>query len=121
MTVESRQQDTAKPTPGPWRYRDTGWGAYGIYCDGYRAAEGPIGLLGRTSQNEPTDEANARLIAAAPDLLEALEALGRAAAAFLLELDDYEFSGPVPAQDKAATLDAMLGNARAAIQKARTG
>ena len=56
--------DTQKHTPGPWKLE----------------REGKIRLLVRTQPDRcyafhPDDEANARLIASAPDLLEALKAL----------------------------------------------
>lgn len=67
---------TMKHTPGPWRIE---LGRYGVP----RAIRGPesaefrniINWNGLSSPSRPESVANARLIAAAPDLLEALEML----------------------------------------------
>jgi hypothetical protein len=57
-------------TPGPWRVGDGGsWGAMVKDGNGDGICIPCSGRLG------PTDAANARLIAAAPELLEALRAL----------------------------------------------
>ena len=60
----------AKHTPGPWKsYEDDGFiNLMVVDAEGYYIAE----AMGRTKKNM---EANARLIAAAPELLEALEKL----------------------------------------------
>lgn len=54
-----------KPTPGPWRIAANG---VQIYADGDRAV-----CLVQQKIDKAVEDANARLIAAAPDLLEALE------------------------------------------------
>ena len=89
-----------KHTPGPWRVVDS-WNDYMV--EGQNGEEiiwqdGP--------HNTPTiNKANARLIAAAPDLLEALESMLQS---FLItqSLDDYP-------------IDAPCNKARAAIAKAK--
>lgn len=61
---------TAKHTPGPWRAERTGpWDGW----DGWEviAKDGATVCNGLGSQRNPIREANARLIAAAPELLEA--------------------------------------------------
>lgn len=69
---------TAKHTPGPWRAELTGSSPVKIIADndivGY-AVYGPLQDVDTEHQGGvPTAEANARLIAAAPDLLAALKA-----------------------------------------------
>jgi len=59
----------ANPTPGPWAYDKCEIdGRYSIYH------MGPIAYCGDTTFEPGDGEANARLIAAAPDLLAACEA-----------------------------------------------
>lgn len=69
-------------TPGPWK-ADLGEAFHVREQDGGRIAtlifmDGPFGFNGRRNPDEVA--ANARLIAAAPDLLEALEATTKALA-----------------------------------------
>jgi hypothetical protein len=59
----------AKHTPGPWEVRE---GAYIFAPDGSYVAK-TTGNIKDYQENAKTEEANARLIAAAPDLLAALE------------------------------------------------
>lgn len=74
-------------TPGPWTFRafgshgPSGPSAYRIYADD------AISYIADLGDYSALDEANARLIAAAPDLLEALERVG---ASFVQEVDDRE-------------------------------
>lgn len=80
--------NTAKPTPGPWRIaRFSGSGEAMRENDGAWMISGPDGPVGRATMQaaakrgqghstpDPEGEANARLIAAAPELLEALRRL----------------------------------------------
>ena len=66
-------------TPGPWTYRDTDNDAFEISTDGthyYREGIATVWSAAATYTDlRNTGEANARLIAAAPDLLEAAQAL----------------------------------------------
>lgn len=58
-------------TPGPWRAEPTGpWDGWEVV-----AKDGATVCNGLGSQREPIRAANARLIAAAPELLEALQRL----------------------------------------------
>lgn len=56
----------SKHTPGPWVSKDTDFGTF-VYCERDYLITGPL--------NERSDGDNARLIAAAPDLLESLTLL----------------------------------------------
>ncbi|WP_127812463.1 hypothetical protein [Bordetella avium] len=60
---------TTKHTPGPWKCQLAKSGSGRLQVSGPRGEQ--IAILWRSSKE--TTEANARLIAAAPDLLEALE------------------------------------------------
>lgn len=67
-----------KHTPGPWGVDDAGGEApFGVFAEDGDAVcyltENPMGGLGLREYAE--DQANARLIAAAPDLLEAAKAV----------------------------------------------
>ena len=59
-----------KHTPGPWTYAI----GQGLYEQRYVIDSTPGRALAVCAGFEPRNEANARLIAAAPELLEALEA-----------------------------------------------
>lgn len=80
-----------KHTPGPW---EIGYGdnshSLGVFTKKMLdtgTAEPPICLVSPITLANDTDNANARLIAAAPELLEALEAVRRHG---LIEKDGYE-------------------------------
>lgn len=101
-----------KHTPGPWRYGapwdkpNGGRTIFGRHVDEY-IADVYAGHHADDSVDGPRGEANARLIAAAPDLLAALEAY---------VAGDFEAQGStLAAQRHNARRDA----ARAAIAKAR--
>ena len=88
----------AKHTPGPW------------LADGasvYEERDDFSVICNFWSSSLPEWEANARLIAAAPDLLEALEQL-------VIEYDDVELANAEP-----SSLTAAFNAARAAIAKAK--
>lgn len=96
-----------KHTPGPWKPWMTGF-------DNQSFAIGPNGktpIAKTLGGNKETNEANARLIAAAPDLLEALK---ECAAWF--ELDKHR-QNPVFASASSIGVQMVL-NAKAAIAKA---
>lgn len=98
-------------TPGPWRanrfsitaagsvdtYSGTVWGCIAYAEELYDNSD----LEGRQWSTSGDREANARLIAASPDMLEALEALAE-------EVEEYELGNPN-----------VLRKARAAVAKAR--
>lgn len=86
-------------TPGPWFVRDHEYGEF-VYCKNGYIISGPI--------NKRTDGANARLIAAAPDLLEALKAFLRAPS----------IGSNGPGSSTIVVQDFNLRAARAAIAKA---
>ena len=90
-------------TPGPWRYERTD----GIPVNGRHMISGAVpGYLAEVRDCVSGDvQANARLIAAAPDLLAALETAYMALIGYL------------PAHRNDVT-DAAIGAARAAITKA---
>ena len=92
----------SKHTPGPWRVVDS-WNDHMV-----ESQNGEEIIWQDGPHDTPTiNEANARLIAAAPDLLEALESMLQS---FLItqSLDDYP-------------IDAPCNKARAAIAKAKGG
>ena len=60
-------REAMKHTPGPWNYDRSG---YSLYVNSGRELVTALSMDGKRLE---TSEANARLIAAAPDLLEALE------------------------------------------------
>lgn len=76
---------SAQHTPGPWMQTCSGdWQASNDYCSnvtwtGISGADGSIVALPVTSghHSDPTFDANARLIAAAPELLEALSRIAQ--------------------------------------------
>lgn len=99
------KRENAKHTPGPWRTKREGFST--IYV------EAPIGggwvqeiaACGPTNDGSAQQEANARLIAAAPELMEALQGL--------VAVLDRQLHSP-----HAAERASPLGRARAAIAKA---
>ena len=63
-----------KHTPGPWKAENgTGSGGKGWGCWEVFACDGPETYIAGSNRDNPDQEANARLIAAAPELLEALQ------------------------------------------------
>ena len=75
---------TTKHTPAPWRVSRAdhdGAGVHAIACVAWCGVSSTYGQTPETTQHIDADEcaANARLIAAAPDLLDALEEYHRVA------------------------------------------
>lgn len=98
------QTETAPHTPGPWESHIAFDGSYPITrTDGFRLAETYPG-------DDPESRANARLIAASPALLEALQA---AAETLDTALD--------PSNLDEEMVKSALAQARAAIQQATNG
>ena len=91
-------------TPGPWNYAgpsDIGRDTYSIY------GNGPLAHTAGPSDYGDAAEANARLIAAAPELLEACEVANR----FFEQNDDFtDGEYPIPG---------FILDMRIAIKKAR--
>lgn len=96
---EGFAKERAAHTPAPWNIYVADYGRRFIETD-FRA-------LVATCERLPETEANARLIAAAPELLEALEA-----AAIRLEILERKYTGGT---------DWCTSLARAAIAKAKDG
>ncbi len=94
---------SSKHTPGPWNWAKSDInGRYSIYRNG------PLAYCGDTTAVDGDGEANARLIAAAPDLLVALQSFDDA-------FSHYCDGDPSPEEW------AALKAARAAIAKATGG
>ena len=89
---------TAKHTPGPWHL-----GKEGYYFQSVRDQNEHITADVNITRSDGEGGANARLIAAAPDLLAALEAI-------------IKMIGPYAGQGR---MDAEIAAARSAIAKAR--
>lgn len=98
-----------KHTTGPWTHRRAFSKGEEIGC-----VVMPMGYDLSTSNNEE-NEANARLIAAAPDLLEALEGLLKATR---MAHGWAQNCGPQYADDDAVFVGEWIDEARAAIAKA---
>lgn len=68
----------AKHTPGPWRVFNHSWSDTSILADGFDHGICLLDINHATEESQEADEAlmaaNARLIAAAPELLDALKA-----------------------------------------------
>lgn len=99
-------------TPGPWRWHANPHGGARVVTTGVAVAD----VLARGGVPHPAQEhceANARLISAAPDMLEALEALQHADKCFC----DAGFAGP----DHHPRHSDECEKARAAIDKAKGG
>ncbi len=116
---------STKHTPGPWMAEQDQKGRWRVYCDAY-SDEAP--LVAKGSQVWPMSEEDAHLIAAAPDLLEALRAL--AGARDVTYYDDSDRSSGTyqvcivchemaeKASEIAHDASCIVGKARAAIAKA---
>lgn len=107
-------------TPGPWRLGSPGIGVGVQGADGTWVVTNVGGTGGYTLRPDGTHddsgEANARLIAASPDLLEALRALLEAVEWSSTAMPDAMPLGAwLTASDR---MKATLGGARAAIAKA---
>ena len=95
-----------KATPGPWNCNHSSASGYDIVCSENSPTD--VCVISRRDKTTGEIDANARLIAAAPELLAALETAYMALIGYL------------PAHRNDVT-DAAIGAARAAITKAKGG
>lgn len=102
----------SKHTPGPWTYLRNPEGTRWIID------AGAFHAIAATAGYEPDNEANARLIAAAPEMLDALEAVWK----YSLVIESSVRRGDGPEQ-YAGVLEALrlVKEVRAAIAKAEGG
>jgi hypothetical protein len=101
-----------KHTPGPWRvihFRGSIADDFAVYTDG---RENDHLVVGEFTGHPRTRLANARLVAAAPDLLDVLTAAENA----LAVAASYR---PITRSPDGDRIDAALARARAALAKAR--
>lgn len=66
-----KAQESARYTAGPWKVWEKGWGMFSVDS----ATREICSVWSRTDQPKTIPDANARLIAAAPELLEACQML----------------------------------------------
>ena len=102
-------EQKAAHTPGPWKFGKELTARSGEWLVSFDAGSKGRGIaIAETRAGSGNEEANARLIAAAPELLAALETAYMALIGYL------------PAHRNDVT-DAAIGAARAAITKAKGG
>lgn len=99
-------EQKAAHTPGPWNCNRSSASGYDIVCSENSPTD--VCVISRRDKTTGEIDANARLIAAAPELLAALETAYMALIGYL------------PAHRNDVT-DAAIGAARAAITKAKGG
>ena len=118
---------SAKHTPGPWAVRDDGMDYTCPIIDSPSVGRGYYASIATATQRDPhpregggipiaTARANARLIAAAPDLMEAIVRLE-----FAAQCRDNTMGDPCRLIAVKAELAAAAAQARAAIAKATGG
>jgi hypothetical protein len=108
----------SKHTPGPWVRGTTSGGALGVWQAGSPADSPEICIV--ASSPSERDWNNARLLAAAPDLLDALRALLAWSEDAEVKIDGEWGSGRTLGDIAAdGDLSDEIANARAAIAKAR--
>ena len=105
----------SKHTPGPWFHEPTGDGLERLIT-GWPSENTctVVGVVDGNKTSQETTEANARLIAAAPELLEALEALGDWLAHGLAKPE-----GAKPTAADMQRCEELGRQARAAVDKAK--
>ena len=80
--------EQCKHTPAPWRYHKSEHDHDFIITGSNENGGSVLPILGRTHNFPNNNEANARLIAAAPELLEALKQTLEAMESAAFEIDD---------------------------------
>ena len=102
---------SAQHTPGPWKVLEHSWSDTSIVAEGFDHGICLLDINYATEESQEADEAqmaaNARLIAAAPDLLAVLQTIVRVA-------DGRQISGNLILDENSPLMDA----ARDAINKA---
>ena len=82
---------SAQHTPGPWKVLEHSWSDTSIVAEGFDHGICLLDINHATEESQEADEAlmaaNARLISAAPDLLEALRGVLRVADRATVEFD----------------------------------
>jgi hypothetical protein len=107
-----------KHSPSPFLVESSPFqGQQGNEIPSFRIHDAEGNPVAETDSGKPEDqqEADARLLATAPDMLDALEAQTEAAQAVIDAWSEGDLAGAV------RMLDASLADARAAIAKARGG
>ena len=86
----------SKFTPGPWKVLEHSWSDTSIVAEGFDHGICSLDINHATEDSQEADEAlmaaNARLIAAAPDLLAALQSAADSLAQMALDRNDKELA-----------------------------
>jgi len=97
---------TTKHTPGPWRAFEHSWCDTSIVADGFDHGICSLDINHATEESQEADAAlmaaNARLIAAAPDLLESLHEIRALAHDDIADPDDRAVRGRIVAMARDA-------------------
>ena len=80
---------SAAHTPGPWHTKREGFSTVYVEASLGNGWVQEVAACGPTAAGQDQQEANARLIAAAPDLLEALESVTRTSGRMPITSDPY--------------------------------
>jgi hypothetical protein len=99
-----------KPTPGPWRVIGSS-----VYAGRTPVAECRLGIAGERGPSYDEQCANARAIAAVPELIKALQEFDEAFGEFHGEMHDHHSTAYRKAGDRLAK---AIKQARAALAKA---
>ena len=107
-------EEKAAHTPGPWKFGKELTARSGEWLVSFDAGSKGRGIaIAETRAGSGNEEANARLIAAAPDLLAACKSM--------IEWDDREKDHAVDFSARMSLCEAAFNAARAAIAKAKGG
>ena len=117
MSQITEPRETGGHTPGPWRIFEHSWSDTSVLAEGFDHAVCLLDINHATEESQASDEAvmaaNARLIAAAPDLLQALNI----AAQFMSIASDWEID-VAEINGEMRSIYELLDVVRAAIAKA---